>query len=180
MNKYNNKTIEILERNNLLRVIHEPLDIYLEIPHVAYIETKKEKSKALLFTNVVDKKKNKKFDTPVLMNVFCNEKAIELFIGNLKEIENEISSLLKMEPAEGFSNKIKMFGKLFNLKYAFPKKLKKRGVCQEVIHLGQEAKTSNIPVLTTWEQDAGAFITMGQVYTKSLNGKMSNVGMYRL
>ena len=46
------------------------LDIDLEIPHIAYVEIKKEDSKALLFTNPVSKRLNKKFDMPVLMNVF--------------------------------------------------------------------------------------------------------------
>ncbi len=72
--------VEILRKNDLLRVIDDELDIYLEIPHVAYVEVKKEDSKALLFTNVVDKKNNKKFDIPILMNVFVNEKAVKLFI----------------------------------------------------------------------------------------------------
>ena len=48
------KAIELLKKNDLLRVIDDELDIYLEIPHIAYIEVKKEDSKALLFTNVVD------------------------------------------------------------------------------------------------------------------------------
>ncbi|MDQ7043535.1 MAG: menaquinone biosynthesis decarboxylase, partial [Sulfurimonas sp.] len=38
----------------------------------------------------------------------------------------------------------------------------------------------DLPVLTTWEQDGGPFITMGQVYTQSLDGEMVNLGMYRL
>jgi len=36
------------------------------------------------------------------------------------------------------------------------------------------------PVLKTWEGDGGAFITMGQVYTKDLNSQTQNLGMYRL
>jgi 4-hydroxy-3-polyprenylbenzoate decarboxylase len=37
-----------------------------------------------------------------------------------------------------------------------------------------------LPILKTWEEDGGAFITMGQVYTQSLDGEMQNLGMYRL
>ncbi|MCK5293743.1 MAG: UbiD family decarboxylase, partial [Arcobacteraceae bacterium] len=175
-----NKTIQILKENNLLKVIDEPLDINLEIPHIAYIEVKQEVSKALLFTNPIDKKNNKTFDTPVLMNVFCCPKAVELFIGKADEIASEIEGLLKMKPPVGFMGKIDMFKKLFNLKNVPPKRLTSKGICQEVIKLGDEAKLSDLPVLTTWEQDGGPFITMGQVYTQSLDGKMQNVGMYRL
>ena len=53
------KAIEVLKKHNLLKIIDEELDINLEIPHVAYVEVKKPDSKAILFTNVVDKKNNK-------------------------------------------------------------------------------------------------------------------------
>ena len=174
------KTIKLLQDNDLLKIIEEPLDIYLEIPHIAYIEVKKEDSKALLFTNPIDKKNNKTFDTPVLMNVFCNPEAVRLFIGDGDKIAKEIQALLKMKPPTGFMDKLSMFGQLFNLKSVFPKRLKGKGECQEIIKLGADAKLSDLPVLTTWEQDGGPFITMGQVYTTSLDGTMHNVGMYRL
>ena len=174
------KTIQLLKDNDLLKVIDEPLDIYLEIPHVAYIEVKKEDSKAILFTNPIDKKNDKKFDTPVLMNVFCSPKAVELFIGDGDKIAKEIEGLLKMKPPAGFMDKLSMFGQLFNLKSVFPKRSTSKGECQQIIKLGKDAKLSDLPILTTWEQDGGPFITMGQVYTTSLDGKMHNVGMYRL
>ncbi len=175
-----NEVIQKLKDNKLLKIIDDELDIYLEIPHVAYIEVKTPNSKALLFTNAVDRAKGKKFDTPILMNVFCNYKAVELFIGDGDKLASEIEELLKMKPPAGFMDKMAMFGKLFNLKSVFPKKLSKKGECQEIIKLGKDAKLSDLPILTTWEQDGGPFITMGQVYTKSLDGKMSNLGMYRL
>ncbi len=175
-----NKIIKILKENDLLKVIDEPLDIYLEIPHIAYIEVKQGISKALLFTNPIDKKNDKNFNTPILMNVFCSPKAVGLFIGDANKIADEIQSLLKMKPPQGWSDKIAMFGKLFNLKNVPPKRLKTKGECQDIIKKGDDAKLSDLPVLTTWEQDGGAFITMGQVYTQSLDGKMQNVGMYRL
>ena len=174
------KTIQLLKKHDLLRIIDEPLDIYLEIPHIAYIEVKKENSKAILFTNPIDKKNDKTFDTPVLMNIFCSPEAVKLLIGDADAIASEIEELLKMKPPEGFAGKIDMFGKLFNLKNVPPKRLKYKGECQQVIKLGDDAKLSELPVLTTWEQDGGPFITMGQVYTQSLDGKMQNVGMYRL
>ncbi|MEA3383972.1 MAG: menaquinone biosynthesis decarboxylase [Campylobacterota bacterium] len=175
-----NEIIDKLKKNNLLKIVDDELDIYLEIPHIAYVEVKKEDSRALLFTNVVDKKNNKKFSEPILMNVFCSPEAVKLFIGDGDKIAAEITSLLKMKPPSGFMDKLSMFGRLFDLKSVFPKKLNKKGECQQIIKLGNDAKLSDIPVLTTWEQDAGPFITMGQVYTQSLDGTMSNLGMYRL
>ena len=175
-----NKFIELLKKHNLLKIVDDELDIYLEIPHIAYIEVKKDDSKALLFTNVVDKKNDKKFSDPVLMNIFCSSKAVELFIGDVDAIASEIQSLLKMKPPEGFMGKLSMLGQLFNLKSVFPKRLDRTGQCQEIVKLGKDAKLSDLPILTTWEQDGGPFITMGQVYTTILDGSMHNLGMYRL
>jgi 4-hydroxy-3-polyprenylbenzoate decarboxylase len=175
-----NKTIEILKQNNLLKIVEEPLDVELEIPHIAYIETKKEDSKALLFTNPVDKKNNKRYPEPVLMNIFCNEKATEIFIGDGDKIASEIEKFLKLKPPTTFSDKLSMFGDLFSLKSVFPKKLGKKGICQEIIKQDENINLFDLPILKTWEEDAGRFITMGQVYTKSLDGNMSNLGMYRL
>ncbi len=174
------KAIEVLKKHNLLKIIDEELDINLEIPHVAYVEVKKPDSKAILFTNVVDKKNNKKFKEPVLMNVFCNEEAVKLFIGDGNKIATEIETLLKMKPPVTFSEKLSTFGKLFSLKNTIPKKIKGKGECQEVVKLGTDVKLSDLPVVTTWEEDGGPFITMGQVYTQSLSGELKNLGMYRL
>ena len=178
--KITNQIIELLKQNDLLKIIDDELDIYLEIAHIAYIEVKQPNSKAILFTNVVDKKNNKKFDDPILMNVFCNEKAVELLIGDANKIASNIQALLKMKPPSGLMDKLAMFGQLFSLKSVFPKRTDKKGECQQIIKLGKEAKLSDLPILTTWEQDGGPFITMGQVYTTSLDGKMHNLGMYRL
>lgn len=175
-----NEVIEKLKEHNLLRVIDSEVDVYLEAAHLAYIEVKKDDSKALLFTNVVNRKSGKKFETPVLMNVFCNFKAVELFIGDVEKIAESIEKLIKMRPPLTLSDKISMLNDIFSLKSVFPKRLSKKGECQEIVKLGKDAKLSDIPVLTTWEKDGGPFITMGQVYTKSLDGKMNNLGMYRL
>lgn len=175
-----NEVIEKLKEHNLLRVIDSEVDVYLEAAHLAYIEVKKDDSKALLFTNVVNRKSGKKFETPVLMNVFCNFKAVELFIGDVEKIAESIEKLIKMRPPLTLSDKISMLNDIFSLKSVFPKRLSKKGECQEIVKLGKDAKLSDIPVLTTWEKDGGPFITMGQVYTKSLDGKMNNLGLYRL
>jgi 4-hydroxy-3-polyprenylbenzoate decarboxylase len=174
------KIIKLLKKHNLLKVIDEPLDIYLEIPHIAYVEVKQKFSKALLFTKPIDKANNKLYDAPVLMNIFCSPKAVKLLIGDANEIANDIENYLKMKPPKGLSGKFDLYKKLSRLKKAPPKRIRGKGECQKVIKKGDDVKLSKLPVLTTWEQDAGPFITMGQVYTQSLDGKMQNVGMYRL
>jgi 4-hydroxy-3-polyprenylbenzoate decarboxylase len=176
------KTIELLKKYDELTVIDAELDIYLEIPHLAYAEVKKKDGgKALLFTNVVDKKSGAKFSEPVCMNLFGSYKRCELLFGRtIESVADEITDLLHMKPPEGFFNKISKAKELFSLKNIFPKRLSGRGACQEVIYLDDDIDLYKMPVLTTWEQDGGPFITMGQVYTQSLDGEMVNLGMYRL
>jgi len=171
--------IEELKNHNLLRIIDNELDVDLEIPHIAYVEIKKEDSKALLFTNPVSKRLNKKFDMPVLMNVFGSYEATELIFGkHPNDIANEIEELLHMKPPAGFMDKISMLSKLFSLKNVFPKRLSAKGNCQKVIQ--ENINLNELPILTTWSEDGGAFVTMGHVYTQSLDGTKQNVGMYRL
>jgi len=176
------KSIELLRKNNELKVIEKELDIYLEIPHLAYAEVKKKNGgKALLFTNVVDKKNGIKFDVPVVMNLFGSYKRCELLFGRtIQSVADEITKLLHMKPPEGFSAKLSMAKELFSLKNIFPKRLKGGGACQEIKYLDDDIDLYKLPVLTTWEQDGGPFITMGQVYTQSFDGELVNLGMYRL
>ncbi|MDP2893898.1 MAG: menaquinone biosynthesis decarboxylase [Sulfurimonas sp.] len=176
------RTIELLKKNDELRVIEEELDIYLEIPHLAYAEVKKKDGgKALLFTNAVDKKSGKKFSEPIAMNLFGSYRRCELLFGRtIESVADEITKLLHMRPPVGFLDKLSMANELFSLKNIFPKRLKKEGECQKIKYLDDAVDLYKIPVLTTWEQDGGPFITMGQVYTQSLDGEMVNLGMYRL
>ena len=161
-----------------IKIINTPLDINLEIPHLAYIEAKKKNPKILIFTNPIEG--DKKFDIPVVMNIFANDEIVrEIFGKDLELIAKEIEELIKMKPPKTLSEKLKTFGKLFALKNTIPKRVK-TAECQYHIYQGDAAKLSNLPILKTWERDGGKFITMGQVYTKSLDGSIRNVGMYRL
>ncbi|PHS57822.1 MAG: menaquinone biosynthesis decarboxylase [Sulfurimonas sp.] len=176
------KTIELLKRHGELKIIDAEVDIYLEIPHIAYAEVKKKYGGlALLFTNVVDKKSGVKFDEPVVMNIFGSYKRCEILFGRtIESVADEITSLLHMKPPAGMMAKISMAKELFSLKNIFPKRLKGEGACQQIKYFEEEINLYKLPVLTTWEQDGGPFITMGQVYTQSLDGEMVNLGMYRL
>ena len=161
-----------------IKTIDTPLDVNLEIPHLAYIEAKKKNPKILLFTNPVEG--DKKYDIPVMMNIFANDEAVEKIFGNkLDLIAKEIEELIKMKPPKSLSEKLKAFGKLFAIKNTIPKSVKK-AECQYHIYEGETANLSRLPILKTWGKDGGKFITMGQVYTKSLDGESRNVGMYRL
>lgn len=174
------QTIDKLKANNALRVISEPLDVELEIPHLAYLEVKRRDSKALLFVNPVDKKQGIHYETPVLMNIFGSFKLVELLIGDVEKQANEIAKLIKFKPPRSFKETLELLPNLLKLRFLSPKILKERGLCQEVIKQGWEVDLNTIPVLKTWSGDGGRFITMGQCYTQSLDGSVRNLGMYRL
>lgn len=169
--------INLAQKHNLLKIIDTPLDIDLEIAHLSYIEVKKQNPQALLFTH--PKRGNKSFTTPVLTNIFGSFKLLDLIVGKeIAEIADRIENLLKLSPPKTFGDKIIKAKELFALRHAFPKILRTKGECQEIINLNPSLL--ELPALKTWERDGGAFITMGQVYTQSLKGKMKNLGMYRL
>ncbi|HIS09015.1 MAG TPA: menaquinone biosynthesis decarboxylase [Candidatus Scatomorpha intestinipullorum] len=172
------QTLDLLKAHNELKIITEPLDIELEIPHLAYLEVKKPDSKALLFTNPT--RGNTSFEIPVLMNLFGNFKRVELLIGNTQEIAKEIAFMLKLKPPKSFQEALKFLPRLLNLRHLSPKILNTRGLCQEVIKTNNEINLTSLPILKTWSDDGGAFITMGQCYTQSLDGSVKNLGMYRL
>ncbi|EDP6304777.1 menaquinone biosynthesis decarboxylase [Campylobacter jejuni] len=171
--------IQILKENDLLRVIEEPVDVDLEIAHLAYIEAKKgEKGKALLFKNPINKKLNKQYKFPVLMNTFCNEKALNLAFGrDYEEVAEEISKLTKLHIPTSFKAKMDFFMNLLSFKNIPPKRLKKNKALYDCEILNS---LEELPILKTWEDDAGKFITMGQVYTQNLDKTQNNLGMYRL
>lgn len=183
------QTIELFKKHNEITIIDTPLDIYLEIPHLSYLEVKKEGGgKALLFTNPIDLTKStlnhanssKTFSMPVLTNIFGSFKRVELIASAKPEsIATTIKELLNLSPPKGIKgifSAIKRFSRLY---YTLPK-LVKNAPAQEVRFLGKNVDLGILPILTTWEGDAAPFITMGQVYTQDLAGKKKNVGMYRL
>ncbi|MCI6988267.1 MAG: menaquinone biosynthesis decarboxylase [Campylobacter sp.] len=171
--------IEKLKNANLLKIIDEPLDIDLEIGHLSYVEVKKDSSKALFFTNPTDKD-GRKFP-PILTNTFGSFEALNLILGKTPdEIACEIEALLKPKKPQSFKEKLDFATYLFSLRNVFTKRLKAKGECQSIAKFGDEVDLYELPVLKTWENDGGKFITMGQVYTKSLNGDTQNLGMYRL
>jgi 4-hydroxy-3-polyprenylbenzoate decarboxylase len=175
------KFLNTVNQLGYLKIIEEPLDVNLEIPHVAYIEVKKENSKVLMFKNPIDKKENLKFNIPVVMNIFANFEITNLIFGKSpEEIAKEIHQLLEPKPPTTLKEKINTLIKLSKLRKILPKKINKRGSCQEVVYKNNDINLDILPILKTWPKDAGKFITTGQVYTVSLDGKKQNLGLYRI
>ncbi|NPA28786.1 MAG: menaquinone biosynthesis decarboxylase [Epsilonproteobacteria bacterium] len=170
-----------LEQAGRLRVIEEPCDVNLEMAHAAYVEVKQDKSDVLLFKRPVNREKGIEYEMPVVMNMFADFKTTEMIFGRHPDaIAEEIETLLHLKPPRGLKETLDLLPRLFALKNVFPKRLKNRGACQARVFQGEAADLDTLPILTTWPEDGGPFITMGQVYTQSLDGTMQNLGMYRL
>ncbi|MBN2768091.1 MAG: menaquinone biosynthesis decarboxylase [Campylobacterales bacterium] len=171
--------VDWLKLHGGLKEIKESLDVNLEIPHIAYLDIKKEDAKPILFKNPISKELGREYDMPVLMNIFANKALTQdIFGAHPDAIAKEISWLLEFKPPKGLFAKLKALPRLWKLRSVFPKRLQAKGECQEIIY--DTIDLNAFPILKTWSEDGGRFITMGQVYTQSLDGTKQNLGMYRL
>lgn len=133
--------------------------------------------KALLF-----EKTDKGF--AVLTNMMGSERRISMALGveRPEDITVRIESLLKQvtSPKDSLSNQLKMLPLLSEVVRWFPKKLKRRGECQQVVLTGDDASLDILPILKSWGCDGGRFVTLPMVNTLDPQTGIRNVGMYRM
>lgn len=164
--------INALEKEKeLLRVKIETDPIY-EMAEIAD-RLVKQNGKAVLF----EKPKGSNF--PVAMNLFGTIKRTQFALGvsNLNELGDRVKELINIEIPTNFWDKLRNIMKFKELSHYLPKIVKK-APCQEVIE--ESVDLFNYPILKTWPQDGGRFITLPLVFTKNpITGKQ-NCGMYRM
>ena len=164
--------IEELERAGELKRVKTEVDTNLEIAEILR-RAMYSNGPAILFENV------KNYDMPVLGNAFGSLKRLEIGLEttDFTEIGQRIVDLTKMDIPSGFLNKIKKLPELSKMSDSFPK-LEKSGPVTEVIN--ESPTFDNIPILKTWSNDAGKFITFGLVATKHPETGIRNLGVYRM
>ncbi len=182
--------IAALDRANELTRIAAPVSPYLEMAEIADRAAKlKGDDKrgpggpALLFENITGHP-----GARTLMNQFGSERRMKLAlnVSSLDDIANRIRTLIKPPTPTGFMSKLKMLPMLAEVGSFFPKVIDKaNAACKEVILKGDQVDLTKLPVLTTWPQDGGPFITLPCVITKGPddaegNPGKRNVGMYRM
>ncbi|MCB0279802.1 MAG: menaquinone biosynthesis decarboxylase, partial [Calditrichaeota bacterium] len=86
---------------------------------------------------------------------------------------------LNIEMPTGFGQMLTKVKELSAVRKFLPKHVK-QAACQEIVYTGDEIDLNRFPILKTWPDDAGPFITLPLVFTKSLDGKAKNCGMYRM
>lgn len=166
--------INTLEQKGQLQRITAEVDPELEITEITD-RISKACGPALLFENV------KGSDMPVLINAFGSKErmALSLNVEQLDDIAREINSILEITDniPKSVLDKIKLLPQLAELSSFMPRMVKS-GACQEVVDLNPAL--SKLPVLKCWPEDAGRFITLGQIYTRDAVSGKRNVGMYRM
>jgi 4-hydroxybenzoate decarboxylase subunit C len=163
--------LDLLKREKEIVTIETEVDPYLELAEV-HRRVIEQGGPALLFTRV----KGSRF--PVVTNLFGTKRRIELAFGPkpanvVRELVQVAEALLPPRPRELWQH---------------------RSLAVEVLKLGtrntstspvtevvdRPARLDELPVLTTWQEDGGPFITLPLVYTENpITGK-HNLGIYRL
>jgi len=161
-----------LEKKGELKRVKTEVDSNLEIAEILRREMYSNGS-AILFENV------KNYDMPVLGNAFGSIKRLEigLEMTDFTEIGQRIVDMTKMDMPSGFLNKIKKLPELSKMADSFPK-LENSGPVTEVT--SNSASFDDLPILKSWPNDAGRFITLGLVATKHPETGVRNLGVYRM
>ena len=181
--------IRQLDKAGELKRIREAVSPYLEMAEIADRAAKLGKGTAnaggpaLLFENVTGFPGAK-----VLMNQFGSERRMRLAleVDSLDEIAGRIRALIHPETPTTLMDKLKLLPKLAEVGSFFPKLIAaKDAACKQVIHRtvedgGQGIDLRKLPVLTTWPEDGGPFITLPCVVTRDPKSGKRNVGMYRM
>jgi 4-hydroxy-3-polyprenylbenzoate decarboxylase len=166
--------IGLLESKEELVIIHEFVSPSLQISEITD-RVSKNSGKALLFENTGTQ-------FPLLINAFGSESRIctALGINSLEDPGNDIEELLHslMQPRESLLSKLSALPLLKDIAAFMPKRLKKKGACQEIVM--DNTDLNKLPILKCWPHDGGPFITLPVVHTKHPVTGQRNVGMYRM
>ncbi len=163
--------LDLLRRENDLVSIDVEVDPYLEVAEI-HRRVIEQGGPALLFTRV----KGSRF--PIVTNLFGTAKRIELAFGHkpenfIKQLVSVAESLLPPNRKELWQNRslVRDFLKLGTRTIS-------RAPVTQVVNL--EPHLEGLPVLTTWQEDGGPFITLPLVYTEHPATKKHNLGIYRM
>jgi 4-hydroxy-3-polyprenylbenzoate decarboxylase len=176
--------IKQLEKAGELKRITAEVDPILEMAEIADRTAKlgrgtaKAGGPALLFENVKGHP-----GARVLMNQFGSECRMKLALqtDSLDAIAGRIRALIKPQMPTNFMDKLKLLPMLAEVGNFFPKVIAARdALCKQVIHRGEDINLLDLPVLQTWPQDGGRFITLPCVITRDPKSGKRNVGMYRM
>ena len=163
--------LDLLVRENEITNVKAEVDPYLEVAEI-HRRVIEQGGPVLLFERVNGSR------YPVVTNLFGTQRRIELAFGPkpellVREMVQVAELLLPPRPSELW---------------------KHRSLGREVLRLGtrntsrspvtqvvdRPARLNDLPVLTTWQEDGGPFITLPLVYTENPVTRKHNLGIYRM
>jgi UbiD family decarboxylase len=163
--------LDRLTRENEIITIKAEVDPYLELAEI-HRRVIAESGPALLFTRV----KGSRY--PVVTNMFGTEQRIELAFGPkpealVRELVHIAESILPPDVSELWKHRSVATDFL---------KLGTRNTSRAPVTqvVDRPARLDQLPVLTTWQEDGGPFITLPLVYTENPITKKHNLGIYRM
>jgi 4-hydroxy-3-polyprenylbenzoate decarboxylase len=165
--------VSLLEKRRLLKRIKAEVDPVLEIAEIND-RTVKKAGPALFFEHP----RGSKF--PCVVNLFGSYERMKLAleVESLDEIGFRMLEFLEPEIPTNLIEKLKALPKLKRLADFLPKYVNS-GSCKEVI-IKDNPSLDILPILRTWPDDGGRFITLPMVFTKDPETGIRNCGMYRM
>jgi UbiD family decarboxylase len=163
--------LDRLTRENEIVTIKAEVDPYLELAEI-HRRVIGEGGPALLFERV----KGSRY--PVVTNLFGSERRIDIAFGPkpeafVREMIHVAESLLPPKVDELWKHR-SLAADLLKLG---TRNTSRSPVTQVV---DRPARLDQLPVLTTWQEDGGPFITLPLVYTENPVTRKHNLGMYRM
>ena len=163
--------LDRLTRENEIITIKAEVDPYLELAEI-HRRVIGEGGPALLFERV----KGSRY--PVVTNLFGTERRIDLAFGPkpeafVRDAAHIAESLLPPKTAELWKYRSIAFDLL-----KLGTRNTQRAPVKQVID--RPARLDQLPVLTTWQEDGGPFITLPLVYTENPLTRKHNLGIYRM
>lgn len=163
--------LDLLNKEKEIITIEAEVDPYLEVAEI-HRRVIEQGGPALLFTKV------KGSPYPVVTNLFGTARRIELAFGPkpealVREMVHVAESLLPPRGAELWKHRSLALQVL-----KLGTRNTNRAPVTEVVD--RPARLNELPVLTTWQEDGGPFITLPLVYTENPVTKKHNLGIYRL
>jgi len=170
--------IDVLDAAGELTHVAKEVDPVLEISRLTDRESKKPQGgKALFFAHVQGS------EFPVATNLFGSPQRIRmaLNVDELDDLGRRVQRYIDLHPPRSFRDILGLIPLVTDVVKFFPRSHRgKYPPCQEVVYIHGEVDLGRLPVLKCWPKDAGRFITLPLVFTRSLVTGKRNVGMYRM
>jgi UbiD family decarboxylase len=163
--------LDLLSRENEIINIEAEVDPYLELAEV-HRRVIERGGPTLLFKRI------KGSPYPVVTNLFGTKRRIDMAFGPkpeaiVRELVQVAESLLPPRPAELWKHR-SLGRELLRLGTRNTTRSPVTQVCDS------PARLDELPVLTTWQEDGGPFITLPLVYTENPLTRKHNLGIYRM